>query len=271
MLVRSGGCDLPRIVKNSHCRLEDETDAKCYEALISTALEASSGAEVALAALVSNELQRGLWSGDAKELAEMASESIKNAPTRLRTAILRGLDAVHDYADYNNEAPSYLLPNQNRLTKPKDQILLELYQIARGMDKYTRESVAHADYGYRADEHLQALNAVLLSENCQFPKGETWVPSEVVELVAHVRETTGFVACTALLLANALPSNDRMGWFEFRWERLAADYNALPPTVRLPILAGFRYLYEVNKEFLWCSERNDWHPVLAPDLMISLS
>ena len=137
------------------------------------------------------------------------------------------------------------------------------------MDQQTRKSVANADFGYRAEEHLNALNAVLSSETCQFPKGETWIPSEVVELVAHVRETPGFVVCTALLLANAIPSNDQMGWFKFRWERLAADYNVLPEEVRVPILAGFRFLYEADKEFLWYSERKDWHPVRSPELMIS--
>ncbi|SHF73832.1 hypothetical protein SAMN05444273_11110 [Litoreibacter ascidiaceicola] len=268
MLLQSGGSDLPRIVKHAACRLEGEADAGCYETLISTVLEPDLGAEVAVAALVSNELQRGFCSGDAKELAEMATESIRSAPSKLRSAILRGLDTLEDYA-HRYEPASYLLPDQSRLTRPQDQILQRLCQIARGMDQQTRQSVAKADYGYRADEHLHALDEVLSSENCQFPKDETWFPSEVVELVAHVRETPGFVVCTALLLANALPTNDSMGWFEFRWERLAAEYNALPDSVRYPILAGFRYLYEADKEFLWYSERKNWHPVEAPEFMIS--
>ncbi|WP_037308848.1 hypothetical protein [Ruegeria halocynthiae] len=267
-LAQYGGCDLPKIVKIGACRLENEDDVRCYDALVSTALEGSSGAELAVAVLVSNELQRGLWSGDAKELAEIATGSIRNAPLKLRSAILRGLDTLEDYA-HRYEPASYLLPDQSRLTMPRDQILPNLCQIARRMDQQTRQSVAKADYGYQVDEHLRALDEVLSSENCQFPKGETWVPSEVVELVAHVRETPGFVVCTALLLANALPDNDRMGWFDFRWERLAAEYNALPGTVRGPILAGFRYLYEADKEFLWYSERKKWHPVNAPELMIS--
>lgn len=268
ILLQSGGSDLPRLVKHAACRLEGEADTRCYETLISAVFESSSGAEVALATLVANELQRGFWSGDAKELAEMATESIRGAPSKLRSAILRGLDTLEDYA-FRSEPASYLLPDQSRLTRPQDQILQKLCQIARGMDQQTRQSVAKADYGYRADEHLRALDEVLSSEDCQFPKGETWLPSEVVELVAHVRETRGFVACTALLLANALPTDDRLGWFEFRWERLAAEYNALPASVRCPIMAAIRYLYEVDKEFLWYSERKNWHPVEAPESMIS--
>lgn len=267
-LAQYGGRDLPKIVKNAACRLENEDDVRCYEALVSTALEASSGAELAVAVLVSNELQRGLWSGDARELAEIATGSIRSAPLKLRSAILRGLDTLEDY-DHRYEPASYLLPDQSRLTMPQELILPNLCQIARGMDQQTRQSVAKADYGYRADEHLHALDEVLSSENCLLPKGETSVPNEAVELVANVRETPGFVACTALLLANALPDNDRMGWFNFRWESLAAEYNALPGTVRGPIMAGFRYLYEADKEFLWYSERKNWHPVNAPELMIS--
>ena len=269
-LVACGGRDLPRIVKSGACRLDSEAHANCYEALISTALEASSGAEIAVAVLVSNELQGGFWWGDAKELAASATERIAVAPLKLRTAILRGLDTVEDHAAYRYEPVSYLLPDQSRLTAQRNQTLAQLCQIARGMDLRTRQCVANADYGYRAEEHLQALHEVLSSENCQFPNGETWFPSEVVELVSLVRETPGFVVCTALLLANALPSNDKMGWFEFRWERLAVEYNSLPASVRAPILAGFRYLYEADKEFLCYSKRKDWDPVDAPDLMIPL-
>ena len=270
MLLQAGGSGLPRLVKHAACRFEGEADARCYETLISTVLESDLGAEVAVAAFVANELQHGFWSGDAKELAEMATDSISSAPSKLRSAILRGLDTLEDYAP-RCEPASYLLPDQSRLTRPQDQILQRLCKIARGMDQQTRQSVAKADYGYRADEHLHALDKVLSSENCQFPKDETWFPREVVELVAHVRETPGFVACTALLLANAIPTNDRMGWCEFRWERLAAEYNALPDSVRYPILAGFRYLYEADKEFLWYSERKNWHPVEAREFMIPLA
>ena len=82
----------------------------------------------------------------------------------------------------------------------------------------------------------------------------SYEPAEVVERVAHVRHTPRFVDCTGHLLAKARPTKDEMGWFEFRWKTLAADYNALPESVRSPIFAGLRHLYETSTAF-WDTQR----------------
>jgi len=115
---------------------------------------------------------------------------------------------------------------------------------------------------------VEALRDVLSKEDCKFPTNELWYPSEVVELVANVRSTSGFVPCTALLLANAIPTNDDMHWFDFRWHNLAADYNALPKSARAPSLAGPRYLYEKGAEFMPYKVKKFCDPVLSPDGMI---
>ena len=70
-LARFGGRDLPRIVRNAAWRLENEADVRCYEALVSTALEGYSRAELAVAVQVSKTRQQGFLSGDAKEWAEI--------------------------------------------------------------------------------------------------------------------------------------------------------------------------------------------------------
>ncbi|MDX8354152.1 hypothetical protein SLH47_17440 [Cognatiyoonia sp. IB215182] len=216
---------------------------------------------------MANDLQKGLWNSDSRDFAEMAANQIRASTQLLRSAILRGLDSVDDYS-FSHERAERFLPEESRLTRTADEILPKLCDVARMMDEPTRKSVAAADYGSDIDKHLKALNDVLSSETCLFPKNEFWYPSEVVELVSHVRSTRGFVTCTALLLANALKGRDNIGWFEFRWERLAVDYNALPDGVRGPILAGIRYLYEADENFLWYSERKDWDPALTPERMI---
>lgn len=136
------------------------------------------------------------------------------------------------------------------------------------MDEPTRISVSAADYGENISQHLIALNEVLSSKTCLFPKDEFWYPSEVVELVSHVRSTPGFIPCTALLLANALQGRDNVGWFDYRWGNLAADYNNLPQSSRAPILAGLRFLYESGEDFepYPAAKRND--PVATPEGMI---
>ncbi len=261
------GRDLAEMVQGTAYRFENEASSKCYEALASAALDSTEDAELAVAVLVANDLQRGLWSGDAREFGEAAVERIQGSSPKLRSAILRGLDVLEDF-ELRYEPANYLLPSISRLTRPKEEILPKLRHIARGMDPRTRQNVAAADYGYRTEEYLEALNDVLSSEDCRFPKGESMSPSEVVNLVAYVRDTPGFVSCTALLLANAIPTLNEKEWFAFRWEELAVDYNALPDSVRGPILAGIRYLYEADKNFLWYSERKDWDPVQNSESMI---
>jgi len=220
-----------------------------------------------VAVLVANDLQRGLWSGDAREFGEASVERIQDASPKLRSAILRGLDTLEDF-EHKYEPASYLLSSESRLTRSKEEMVTKLCHIARGMDPRTRKEVAAADYGYRTEEYLDALNDVLSSGDCRFPKNDSMSPSEVVNLVAYVRDRPGFVRCTALLLANAIPTLDEKGWFAFRWERLAVDYNALPDGVRGPILAGIRYLYEADKDFLRYSDRKDWDPVRSSKSMI---
>lgn len=270
-LVQTGGNRLVDVVRGSSCRLKHDSDAACYEMLESTALDCAENAALAIAVLVANELQQGLWAGGTKELAEMAAARIRTAHPTLRAAILRGTDTLEDHA-YRYEPATYILPEFTRLTHRAEEILPELCQLARSMDPKTRTNVAKADYGDGSGEHLAALNAVLATEDCMFPKDEVWFPSEVVELVAHVRSTPGFVQCTALLLANAIPTNDKMGWFPFRWERLGSEYNALPDSTRSVILAGIRCLYEAEpSKFLPYTERNNWDPVQRPERLISFA
>ncbi|WP_394177911.1 hypothetical protein [Yoonia maritima] len=264
LLAEIGGQGFPKIVREKSCRFEEETDAKCYEQLAATAIESSEGADIAVAMIVANDLQRGLWGGDTRDFAEMAAKKVLAAGRPLCTAIFRGLDALEDLS-YSYEPTEYFQPDKSRLTRTAEQILPQLCEIAKSMDEPTRKSVAAADYGCDIDRHLEALNDVLSSETCLFPNDEAWYPSEVVELVSHVRATSGFVPCTALLLANALQGRDNVGWFEFRWSNLAADYNVLPKTVRAPILAGLRFIYESGEDFLTYSGAKHCDPVASPE------
>lgn len=266
-LAHAGSEAFPKVVRHRSCRFESDADAKCFETLVSGALETSDGAEIAVAMIVANDLQRGHWHGDAKEIAEFAVEPVRQAPHKLRAAILRGLDALEDLS-YRYGTNEYFLPKESRLTRPINQVLPKLCTIARGMDLPTRKSVAAADHGCDIEKHLEALENVLAAENCTFSNDEYWYPSEVVELASHVRDSPGFVPCTALLLANAVQGKNDLGWFEFRWSNLAADYNALPDSVRAPILAGLRCLYEAGEDFLTYTGHKRCDPVTAPDGMI---
>ncbi|WP_341368825.1 hypothetical protein [Yoonia sp. BS5-3] len=269
-LTTIGGSNLIRVIRENGCRFLCDDDQASYEELATLCLDASDDAEIATAVLIANTLQHGLWHEDTKDFADAATVRIHEAPDVLRAAILRGLDTIEDSA-FRYEPASYLLPQTSRLTQHVGDVMPALCRLAQRMDSHIQKSVSQADYGYLADQHLEALGEALANEDCQFPKNESWFPREVVELVAHVPSTPGFVECTALLLANALPTNDRMGWFNFRWERLSAEYNGLPESCRNTIFAGFRYLYEADKEFLCFSQRKNWHPIQASEGMIPIN
>ncbi|MEM9787697.1 MAG: hypothetical protein AAF801_14430 [Pseudomonadota bacterium] len=266
-LRQLGGPDLLRIVQDKNCRFEEASDEACYSAVAGAVLDAGEDAALAAAVLVANDLQYGLWPGDTRDLADFAAARIHAAGHVLRSAILRGLDVLE------SERPKYgqacrFLPELPRLTQEPGQILPALCKIAQAMDPATRKSVAHADYGDRSDQHFEALNAVLAREDCRFEKDETWCLSEVVELVAFVRSTPGFVNCTALLLANAILQGEDGGCFDHRWTILAQDYNALPPRVRWPISSGVRCLYEMDEDFMFHEPRGTYDPVTTPDKLI---
>jgi hypothetical protein len=138
------------------------------------------------------------------------------------------------------------------LTRRGETIAPTLLAIARRLcasDDVIRQ-VSRADHGWESEKHLAALRRVLARESGQFDREESWYPSEVVELIAHVPGNPGFVECSALLLLNALATHDLHGHFESRWERMGAAYLDLPEPDRLPFLRGIRYLYEADQNFL---------------------
>jgi len=111
--------------------------------------------------IIANDLQKGLWHGDASEIAEFSMAPFRTASRKLRTAIFRGLDALEDRPPGYEKIEYY--PRESRLTRPVAQVLPKLYDIARSMDLPTRRSVAAADYGYEVDEYLAALTREILN------------------------------------------------------------------------------------------------------------
>jgi hypothetical protein len=148
------------------------------------------------------------------------------------------------------------------LTRKGETIAPALLVIARRLADAEDmiSQVSRADYGQDSAKHLAALRRVLARESGQFGQDESWYPSEVVELVAHVPGNPGFVECSALLLLNALAAHDLHGHFDSRWERMGAAYIDLPEPDRLPILRGIRYLYEADQNFLATAGTTTFQP-----------
>lgn len=162
----------------------------------------------------------------------------------------------------------FLAERESRLTRSADQIVPLLCDIARTMDRSTRDKVAASDRGCEIDRQLEALDAVLSSETCLLPRDDTWYPAEVVELIFHTRHASSIAPCTALLLANFLQGRHSWGWFEFQSSRRAADYNNLPKSVRAPILAGLRFLFESGGYSPSHPDKNHYDPISSSETLM---
>ena len=166
---------------------------------------------------------------------------IRAAPAPVRAALTNGFDRLRDLQ---------LLPEDCKpmaadlITLPRASIEPALKTLARAMTLREIDHVSRADYGYRADRHREALLELLASPEIAYPPGEYWFPAEVVELVAHVPTSPGYIPCMAILLLDAVRDGDRMGNAEFRIQNQWALLENLPQRARDAFFAAFRYLYE---------------------------
>lgn len=109
--------------------------------------------------------------------------------------------------------------------------------------------IARSDYGDQVAAHRAALDEVINQQGCVLRPEQSWVPSEVIELAAHDPKKLGFPAATAILLVTAMERGDDQGWFDFRWEQNAADYDRFPPRARWAVMSAVRFLYESDPDF----------------------
>ena len=273
-LSAAGGApeDYRSLIHDRGCHFETDADLALYDALALAAKKPDSAGPftAATAILLADLLQGGLGPDRLDWHVERFADDYRALPDIARAAIFNGFWTARTYGQMGILPPALPITTEDRITRPAEVILPRLKALAKGMPPHERESVSRADYGCGADDHLAALNLVIDEQDCVFAEtGQHWYPSEVVELVAHVADTPGFVGCTAILLVNALMRGDLMGWFDYRWESLGDAYNALPGGARIPILAGLRYLYESDPDFMVYQTRS-YDPCDAPNGLIGV-
>jgi hypothetical protein len=182
---------------------------------------------------------------------------IRAAPAPVRAALMNGFHRLCDLQllpeDCEPTAPDLV-------TLPRENIEPALKTLARAMTLQEIDHVSRADYGYKADQHRKALVELLASPEIAYPPGEYWFPAEVVELVAHVPTSPGYIPCMAILLLDAVRNRDRMENATFRLERQWTFLEALPQRARDAFFAAFRFLYETGP----CSSANLPEPFTLP-------
>lgn len=224
----------------------DET-LRLFMGLNGLAVTEATGFELAVVALLTDSLQNPHAPDFLAQVWVAAVAKFPNWPATQRAAVANGLRRAQVLGQITLQTQP---KDQDYLTHSADHIADHLLRIARSMRRDELYHVARADYGSDLEKHFAALMDVIGKRDGIFLETDAWFPSEVVELTSHTQGAAGYEGCTAILLLNALQTNDRAGWFDFRWQNQGAAYCALRPSVRDPILAGIRQLYEADPEFL---------------------
>jgi hypothetical protein len=168
---------------------------------------------------------------------------ILTAPRPIRAVLLNGLREVDDIELEGIE-------NVMFHSKPREDVYKALISIIKSAELAELSSIASSDYGYMTEKHLKALQFVVASDNCKYPKDGEWYPAEVVELSSHVSSNGGYLIATAIVFLNALYDNDGCSHMEFRWENQHEYYKTLNDPYRSAFLAAVRSEYECIFYFL---------------------
>ncbi len=165
----------------------------------------------------------------------------RSAPAGIRSAIMNGLFQASTYfLAHEDVQPS----SEDRMTLPRESLMLPLVEIAKRLVDDEARVVAKADYGRDEKIHYSALKTVLANDFCQYPPDDCWFPAEVVELVSHGPTSVGFLSCTAIVLLNALNDGDKVDHAEFRWSNNYRAYRKLAENDWIALAGAFRHLYE---------------------------
>lgn len=175
------------------------------------------------------------------DLWDLHRKALASAPSPIRAALMNGAQRLSYLGLADLVDPPTL---SDLLTTPLRPLAPPLIAIARRMTPEERDQVARADYGCDVARQRAALEVLLNDPAVDYPPGEFWYPAEVVELVSHVPGTPGHVPCLAIVLLNALRTEDGQGHAEFCLARQWAAIAGLDPAVRNAFFAAFRHLYE---------------------------
>ncbi len=218
----------------------DETFA-LLDGLERLAIAHREGFEAAVVILLTDLLQTRNASGLPAAVWAAAQLRLREWPETLRAAVANGLRRAVDLGLIVQELPS----PADCLTRGAGVIAAPLLRIARAMRP--DELLTVADHGDDIEADLDALKMAIRHHGGIFGKQEPRVAG--VALAANTPGTPGFEGCTALMLLDALGTGGRRDWASSHWDKLAAEYCALRPSARDPVLAAVRYVYETDPGF----------------------
>jgi hypothetical protein len=196
-----------------------------------------------VASLMWQALAEGRADPFMQDIWDQRQAELLAAPAPIRAAVMNGFQRLRDLGLVEDRCRPQA---DHRVTHPRAAVEAALKTIGRAMTLPEIDHVARADYGTDVARHREALVALLQDPDLAYPPGEVWYPAEVVELVAYVPRSPGYIPCMAIVLLDALRTGDIQDNATFRLGRRWAALLALPQRARDAFLAAYRHLYETD-------------------------
>lgn len=244
---------LRHIIFDQKCKFKIRDVETVHSDILFVAAMPEQGFDAFLSAtslLLADRLQQGAGQDDLYWNWDSFQNHYRKAPSPLRAALMNGFRWAHETRRVTLDQP----PTQADLFSYDETDLLRLLKnIARSMPEDVRDDVSALSEDGTKDVHRRALDNCL-SSSCTLSEFGGWFPGEVVQRACLDSSHAGFAECLALVLIDAIVTQDKRGHMARRWEEQAEDFNLLRPAFRTPLIAGVRHLHEMGF---------DWQPYAA--------
>lgn len=200
--------------------------------------------------LLADRLQQGAGQDDLYWNWDTFQNHYRKAPSPVRAALMNGFRWAHASRRVTLDMPP---AHADLVTYDESDLRRLLKNIAKSMPKDVRDEVSTLSEDGTQDVHRRALDNCL-SSSCILSEFGGWFPGEVVQKASLDSSHLGFAECLALVLIDAIVTQDKHGCMAQRWEEQAEDFNLLRPEFRTPLIAGMRHLHEMGF---------DWQPYAA--------
>lgn len=240
--------DLRRVVFEQECKLSQGDSKTLHGELMMVASMPDQDHLAFMTAtivLLADRLQNGNGRDDLYWNWDAFQERFQEAPAPVRAALMNGFRCAHGLKLVELDRP----PKRRDLSTYDEVDLIRLLKIiARSMPNNVRDLLCELAPTETRPVHRNALENCLKS-SCVLSEFGGWFPSEVVEKASLDANHPAYSACTALLLVNAISTEDANGTMASRYEVMAEEYFLMQPEVRVPMVAGLRHLYEMKTEW----------------------
>lgn len=247
---------LRRVVFEHDCLLPDDVGKSLHGDLMMTASLPDKNHAAFITAtviLVADRLQDGTGQDDLFWNWSAFQERYREAAAPVRAALMNGFRCAHDMQLARLENPP---KGRDLRTYDEDDLVRLLKLIARNMSANLRNAVCDLAPEETKTVHQKALTNCL-KHSCILSEFGGWFPKEVVELASLDTEHPAHPACTALMLIDAISTEDATGRMADLYETMAEDYYLMREEIRVPVVAALRHLHELDSAW---EPYADWSP-----------